>query len=54
MKVELQKKPDQVWSTLYHRFCETYGNVQTNSMAYGFSQFGTPFLRLEAYEDEVL
>jgi hypothetical protein len=28
MKVELQKKPDQVWSTLYHRFCETYGNVQ--------------------------
>ena len=20
MKVELQKKPDQVWSTLYHRF----------------------------------
>ena len=24
MKVELQKKPDQVWSTLYHRFCEIY------------------------------
>ena len=24
MKVELQKKTDQVWSTLYHRFCETY------------------------------
>ena len=23
MKVELQKIPDQVWSTLYHRFCET-------------------------------
>ncbi|MEE0808549.1 MAG: hypothetical protein U0L84_04225 [Acutalibacteraceae bacterium] len=23
MKVELQKKPDQVWSTLYHRFYET-------------------------------
>ena len=23
MKVELQKKPDQVWSALYHRFCET-------------------------------
>ena len=28
MKVELQKKPDQVWSTMYHRFCEIYGNVQ--------------------------
>lgn len=32
MKVELQKKPDQVWSTLYHRLCETYGNVQTKKM----------------------
>lgn len=41
MKVELQKKPDQVWSALYHRFCETMemskrkngGTVNLNSSA---------------------